>query len=288
MRLKLNEVIKWIVRLLMIVIPVLIGIIVYKKIQQKDDNKVLKASQELLADEHKKGLSNWYKNKYSKHYNQMQVYLSQVGANYVMKRIVDPGEYIMIRLIFAVIFGLAGYAVFNLIGLILGAVFGYMILKIILEMNNKNDNDKMLADIVSIYETIKIKTESGMFLTDSLNSCYKIVENKRLKKELYYLVTEISMKNNIMEALSKFQLKFKNIHINTLCSVIRQGYETGNTINAITNVTRQLNDIQKAVELRHNQKLDSNITKVQMIVLLSIMIVVIYGIMKNMSSFNIF
>ena len=99
---------------------------------------------------------------------------------------------------------------------------------------------------------------------------------------------EITAQNNVTEALSKFQLKFKDIHINELCSVIRQGYETGNVVNAIANVTKHLNDIQKAVELRNNQKLDNNITKVQMVILLSIMVIVIYGIITSMSSFNIF
>ena len=157
-----------------------------------------------------------------------------------------------------------------------------------LEINNKEDNERMLEDFVSIYETIMIKTEAGIFLTDALKTCYKSVENKRLKKELYYLMMEITAQNNVTEALSKFQLKFKDIHINELCSVIRQGYETGNVVNAIANVTKHLNDIQKAVELRNNQKLDNNITKVQMVILLSIMVIVIYGIITSMSSFNIF
>ena len=53
-----HEVIKWLSRLLMLMIPVLIGIFIYKKIQQEDEEKVLKARQELLKDvAPKKGLS---------------------------------------------------------------------------------------------------------------------------------------------------------------------------------------------------------------------------------------
>ncbi len=284
-----NEVIKWLSRLLLLVIPVLIGIFVYRKNQQEDEEKVLKARQELLKEvTPKKGLAGFYKGNYLRHYNKTQVYLSQVGANYLMKRIVDPTEYILAKLILASIFGFCGFVFFGWVGLLVGIVFGYMILKIMLEINNKEDNERMLEDFVSIYETIMIKTEAGIFLTDALKTCYKSVENKRLKKELYYLMMEITAQNNVTEALSKFQLKFKDIHINELCSVIRQGYETGNVVNAIANVTKHLNDIQKAVELRNNQKLDNNITKVQMVILLSIMVIVIYGIITSMSSFNIF
>lgn len=285
----LNEVIKWFIYLLMIVIPVLIAIFIYRKNQQEDEEKVFKARQELLKDvTQKKGLAGFYKRNYLRHYNKMQVYLSQVGANYLMKRIVDPTEYIVAKLVLASIFGFCGFIFFGWIGLLVGVIFGYMILKMILEINNKEDNECMLEDFVSIYETIMIKTEAGIFLTDSLKTCYKSVENKRLKKELYYLMMEITAQNNVTEALSKFQLKFKNIHINELCSVIRQGYETGSVVNAIANVTKHLNDIQKAVELRYNQKLDHNITKVQMVILLSIMVIVIYGIITSMSGFNIF
>ena len=285
----LNEAIKWIVYLLMFVIPVLVGVFVYKKAQQEDEEKVLKAREALLKDvTPKKGLAGLYKNTHLRHYNKIQVYLSQVGANYIMKRIVDPVEYIAAKFALAFIFGFAGFLFFKWAGLLIGAVFGYMVLQVILEFNNKEDNEHMLEDFVSIYEVIMIKTEAGIFLTDSLKTCYKSVENKRLKKELYYLMMEITAQNNVTEALSKFQLKFKNVHINELCSVIRQGYETGSVVNAIANVTKHLNDIQKAVELRYNQKLDHNITKVQMVILLSIMVVVIYGIIISMSSFNIF
>ena len=284
-----NEVIKWLSRLLMMVIPALIAIFVYRKTQQQDEEKVFKARQELLKDvTQKKGLAGFYKSNYLRHYNKTQVYLSQVGVNYFMKRIVDPTEYILAKLILASIFGFCGFVFFEWVGLLIGAIFGYMILKTLLEINNKKDNEHMLEDFVSIYEAIMIKTEAGIFLTDSLKTCYKSVENKRLKKELYYLMMEITAQNNVTEALSKFQLKFKDIHINELCSVIRQGYETGNVVNAIANVTKHLNDIQKAVELRNNQKLDNNITKVQMVILLSIMVIVIYGIITSMSNLNIF
>lgn len=284
----LSEIIKWLIRLLMIIIPVFIGIVVYQQSQQKNDEKVLKARQELLKGTSQKGLAGWYKSKYVRHYNKAQVYLSQIGVNYLMKRIVDPIEYIVVRLILAAIVGFFGFVFFHGIGLLIGAVLGYMLPQILLEINNKEDNEHMLEDFVSIYEVIMIKTEAGMFLTDALKTCYKSVESKRLKKELYILMMEITAQNNIMEALEKFQLKFKNIHINELCSVIRQGYETGSTMNAISNVTKQLQDIQKAVELRYNQKLDNSIMKVQMVILLSIMIVVIYGIVTSMSNFNIF
>ncbi len=284
-----SEIIKWLSRLLMLMIPVLIGIVIYRKNQQEDEEKVLKARQELLKDvTPKKGLAGFYKSNYLKHYNKTQVYLSQMGVNYLMKRMVDPIEYILVKLVLAAVFGFCGFGFFGLIGLVIGAAFGYMILKVLLEINNKKDNECMLEDFVSIYETIMIKTEAGIFLTDSLKTCYKSVENKRLKKELYHLMMEITAQNNITEALSKFQLKFKNVHINELCSVIRQGYETGSVTNAIANVTKHLSDIQKAVELRCNQKLDNNITKVQMVILLSIMVVVIYGIITSMSDFNIF
>ncbi len=52
-----SEIIKWLSRLLMLVIPVLIGIFVYRKNQQEDEEKVWKARQELLKDvTPKKGL----------------------------------------------------------------------------------------------------------------------------------------------------------------------------------------------------------------------------------------
>ena len=156
-------------------------------------------------------------------------------------------------------------------------------LRVLLDINNSKDNDKIVEDLQSIYENIKINTESGVFLTEALNSCYKVASCDRLKKALYEMITDIMVKQNVMDAIEDFKLKFKNVHIDTFCTVLRQGYETGDTMAALSCVSQQLLSIQKAVEIKHKQRLENDIMKVMLVILVAIIIVVMYAVVIEYS-----
>lgn len=176
-----------------------------------------------------------------------------------------------------------GYYFWGLIGLLIGCILGFYLLRVLLNINNTKDNDKIVEDLQSIYENIKINTESGVFLTEALNSCYKVASCDRLKKALYEMITDIMVKQNVMDAIEDFKLKFNSVHIDTFCTVLRQGYETGDTMTALSSVTQQLISIQKAVEIKRKQRLENDITKVMLIILIAIMVVVMYAVVIEYS-----
>ena len=261
-------------------IYILIGFLLYFMASDNSLNRVHEAKRELYESNSK--LSKLIRLK-PKTYNKLQIYLSQVGVNYLLKRVVDPVEYEFVNVLLAFAFGTLGYCFFGLIGLLLGCILGFFMLRILLEINNSRDNDKIVEDLQSIYENIKINTESGVFLTEALNSCYKVASCDRLKKALYEMITDIMVKQNVMDAIEDFKLKFKSVHIDTFCTVLRQGYETGDTMTALSSISQQLISIQKTVEIKHKQRLENDITKVMLVILIAIIVVVMYAVVIEYS-----
>lgn len=269
--------------ILIIAISILVGLLTYYKALDNSLNRVHEAEAKKALYKDNGSKLNKYIRLKPKTYDKLQVYLSQIGVNYMLKRVVDPVEYILACMVLAITFGALGFCLSGTIGLFVGGITGFFLLKILLDINNSRDNEKIVEDLQSIYENIKINTESGVFLTEALNSCYKVASCSRLKKALYQMITDIIVRQNVMESIEDFKIKFKNVHIDTFCTVLRQGYETGDTMNALSSVSQQLISIQKAVEIKHKQRLENDIMKVMLVVLVAIMIVVMYAVVIEYS-----
>lgn len=249
--------------------------------------KLLKAKQELFLEEKEdkkglKSLSEGFKKKNKRRYNRLQLYLSRTGANYMFGRVIDPVEFILFKILAAVMLGITGFILGGYIGGSAGVIAGYILPNIILGMANDRDNDLFLADIRGVYETLKIKTESGMFLTTSIRQCYKVVENKRLKKALLELSGELGTTGNVKDAVDLFQMKFKNRYIDQLCVTLRQSFDSGSTLNTITDMANNLSDIQKAIELDAKNKLEKEVMFTQLMILAAIMVMILCVIMLKM------
>lgn len=115
---------------------------------------------------------------------------------------------------------------FGMVGSFL-ALAGFFIPDIYAKVSNNSDNEKILLDIRGIFDTIRIKTEGGMFLTSAIMECYKNTRNRRLKQALFEMNAQIIAKNDIRETVDVFNSKFKNKYIDTLCVILKQSLEAG-------------------------------------------------------------
>ena len=286
-----------IIRIVSIVLSVFISVMIavfLLLLRKKNQDDILFETKEKILEDEKK-ISNPSVKKFSDHletkhrlkYNTMKIYLSKIGANYMMKRVVDPAEYILARFLLTILIALTGLSMYGVIGLFLGGLLGYFFLPILLNVSNDRDNEMMIADIQSIYETLKIRTESGVFFTTSVQQCYKVVENSRLKEALAILGSELATTNDVKRSVDKFQMKFKNRYVDQLCVTIRQGYESGSTINCITDILNNLNGMQKALETTQKNKLDNEIMITQLLILVVILITILYVAFSSMTNFVI-
>lgn len=192
-------------------------------------------------------------------------------TNYKM----TPLMYIMLRVSLALFLMILGLQ-FNLFAGLALLPIGYFGLDFIINMSDKADNDKMLADIEDVYDTLRIQTKAGVYITSVLTDCYLVVKNKRLKSAFLKLTSDIAAKNDIDTALDDFRGKFRNEYIDTLVIIIKQSMQTGQAAKMFDDIREQIADIDAAMLINEKNSINSKIIFVQMIVYVAIIVVAVY------------
>lgn len=192
-------------------------------------------------------------------YEDKKVFLSQMGVNYLLKRTVLPEEYLLFRLSVSICFCVAGIALCNvIIGTLLG-LLGYYLPAFILEKSNEKNNKRMLKDVKIIYDTIQIKTQGGMFLTDAISECYRNVRNKRLKRALYEMSGKMIVNHDLEETIDELNMKFKDKYIDNLCIILKQALDSGKTVEILESVQDQMADMQDVLALQMKNRVNTKV-----------------------------
>lgn len=211
-------------------------------------------------------------------YERISLLMKQYGVEYMFHKKAAPAYYIICKMMTALLMGVLAtseqiYALIPIFG-----VFGFYIPDILLKLSNSNDNDRMLSDIKTIYDTLKIQTKAGVFLTNALTECYLGVKNKRLKTALLELLNKIIAKNDIETAINEFNMLFKNSFIDTLCIVIKQSLESGQSVQVLSDISSQLTDIQHVLALKEKAKLERKIEVLQLFVFVGILAICVFAL----------
>ena len=208
-------------------------------------------------------------------YDAVEQYINSSGLAYMTNYKMTPLLYIISRVglaLFLMVIGLQ----FNLIAGLVMIPIGYFGVDFIINMSDKADNDKMLADIEDVYDTLRIQTKAGVYITSVLTDCYLVVKNKRLKSAFLKLTSDIAAKNDIDTALDDFRGKFRNEYIDTLVIIIKQSMQTGQAAKMFDDIREQIADIDAAMLVNEKNSINSKIIFVQLIVYVSIIVVVVY------------
>lgn len=216
-------------------------------------------------------------------YEEKLVELSRLGIDYHIGRNITPTEYLMINVCFAVLTGIVGIFAIGIAGGITGFA-GYMLPTLFFKWQNERDNEKMLPDIKTIYDTLIVSMEAGVFLTEALAECYQRIEFKRLKKALLELNSELIARNQIEDALNAFEIKFQNDYISNLCVILRQSSQSGLSVDMLSDMSKHMEDVTKALNLKRQRKLDGEELKIEIMLYLGIIAVCLYVTLSNFGS----
>lgn len=219
------------------------------------------------------------------HYAKVRKFLAENGADFMFGTEVNPLLYDLVNAVFGLLFASVGAKVISIWVFPIGFIIGYRILGAILKLSNKKDNKSIMADIKKMYDTLVIKTEAGMFFSESLPECYKSVSNKRLKDALIRMNSEIVIHNDISSAITNLQGKFRSDYIDTFCIIVRQALESGQTLQILNDMSSQLNDIQKAVNEQKKAQLEREVMTVQVLVYAVMIIIIVYYIFSIIGNF---
>ncbi len=105
---------------------------------------------------------------------------------------------------------------------------------------DKSDNNKMIQDVMTISSALSIQVTGGEYVGIALAECRDIVYTPRLKKALEEF--DIHLKCNdltITENIDDFSEKFTSEEILALCTVLKQGLETGRMIECSRDLSKQ-------------------------------------------------
>ena len=258
--------------ILLIILPVLLVIIVMNIDWKENLSKAGESGADFVGRILKKSKLNYF------NFHSIQKFLKARGAVYMFGEMATPVTFLLAKLLAFLLLFMVGIS-FNsiLAGLILG-VLGFFLPDILLNVSNSMDNDTMLSDIKCIYDTLRIQTKAGVFLSASLCECYLAVKNRRLKSALLELTNDISTRREIDDALERFNEKFDFGQIDIFCIVIRQSMESGRSVKVLEDLSLQMNDLQRAINMKEKEALDRKVQVIELMLFVGLLAVTVYSL----------
>lgn len=274
----MQKVISLLILILPLITAILTFILVVRSFKESKFKKISTSSLNMLEVGLRRNKSGYFS------YSRLELYLKKMGVNAMFDTGVTPQMYVVVKIIMGLILGLVGVGEQNIVLFIVMFLLGFYLPDIFISISNKEDNDKILGDLQKVYDTLRIQSKAGVFLTNALSECYLVAKNRRLKKALLELTAEIIAKNNINSALQDFNDKFSNPYIDTFCIVISQSLESGKTSQVLEDLSAQLADIQAAMDLKEEEKTKSKMLIRQFAVFTGVLGIIAYGIFTELVS----
>ena len=121
-------------------------------------------------------------------------------------------------------------------------------------------------------------------ITPSNHTVYFQLENERLKAGIYEFATDIAAKSDLRQALEDLSGKFDNGYMDFLCIAILQAFDTGKVVDLLKDTSEVIRDMEKSYLSSKKTSLDRKVTFYQLGLVAAILMVVIYGCIRNMYS----
>ena len=258
--------------ILLFVIPLLLIVILMKVNWKAGVSKAGQAGADFAGRILKKSKLNYFK------YDSILKFLKNTGAVFMFGDAATPVMFLVMKLLAFLLLLMVGVSFDSvLVGVLLG-ILGFFLPDLLLNLSNSMDNDAMLPDIKCIYDTLKIQTKAGVFLSAALCECYLAVKNRRLKSALLELTNDISTRRDIEDALERFNEKFDCGQIDIFCIVIRQSMESGRSVKVLEDLSLQMNDLQRAINTKEKEALDRKVQVIELLLFVGLLAVTVYSL----------
>ena len=211
--------------------------------------------------------SGWYQHSFQ--------WLTKNGAVFHYGSWVEPIRYLALRMLLALLGLFILGTVSPEVGFAAGACLFFLPGWLLVYLNGR-DNERLLPELKMVYHALEIQIRAGVYLTDALAECYGSVREPRLRSALLDLAGDIVMKADIYDALDRFQGKFDNRYVDSLCITILQALESGQALELLGDIGEQIKDMEGTVLERRKAALDRSITFYQLGVLAVVLGLALY------------
>lgn len=274
--------IKIFITVLEIIIPLLVCFLIIKNenIKEKTKKICINTVEGLKANMLKRN-SGYFS------YIKIDEDLRKKGAYYIFQEKISPALFIIAKFLIALLLFMATLSLSKilLISVIIG-VLSFFLPDLLLNISNNNDNDAMLTDIKNMVDILKLQTNAGIHISQALITCYRTVENQRLKYELLEVINKILISNDILDAIDDFNERFDNEYIDMICIMIRQSHENGYSVQIMKDMSTQLSNLQKAINIKKQESLDRKIQALEVMIFIGLVSTCLYILVIEM--FNAF
>lgn len=204
-------------------------------------------------------------------YERIEKYLKSRGFDYI-----TPAKYISIKFIVAAIFlilcELSGLYV---IGIIV-SITGFFLIDIIIAVKNKNDEEKIDAELGNVYSSLQIQMASGVFIGNALSDAYLVVKDKRLKEGLAIMSAEIKITKDIEKALDNFGERFISGSILNFVMVVKQSLETGQVEEEFQYMCEEMVEIKAIAAQEETKNIEDMATWIAFAIFLGVFFIAFY------------
>ena len=214
-------------------------------------------------------------------YMRTKLWLEKNGSAFHYGKWLDPGRYLALRIALSLLGLLLISTVSREAGVIVAALL-FFLPGILLMYLNSRDNERLLPELKLVYHALEIQIRAGIYVTDALAECYGSVREPRLREALLALAGDIAMKADIYNALERFQGKFDNRYVDTLCITLLQALESGQALELLGDIGEQIKDMEHTVLERKKAALDRSITFYQLGVLTVVLGIALYACVTYM------
>lgn len=215
--------------------------------------------------------------------------MSKNGLMYMMKDYrLEPSTFILMKIGCGLVGAVLGLALANrfALGLLLAVglfAVAFFIPDIVISSSNASDNIKMQDDIVAIFATLKIHARAGVYISDTLVECQRAVSNARLKEAFNELNNNIlSRRVTVDDAVDIFNSRFNNEQIDNLSVIIKQALNTGRSTEMIADISKQIEDTNRARSMSSRDKLKRKVAIIQTTFFSLITVLVLYLVVMQM------
>lgn len=213
-------------------------------------------------------------------YKRINGFLNANGAAYHYGKWIDPIKYIALSLIIG--FVLFAFTIrYHLIVALISLVIGYQLPGRLLVHMNKKDNNRMLMQLQTIYNALSVQIKAGVHVSDAMAECYIRLPKGRLREALQEVSGDLFVRNHFETAINKFNNKFDNAFVDSLCIILLQAQESGQAVELLHDMSEQIKDMHSSMLLKKKMALERSVTFCLVGILGTFLVITVYAFIAD-------
>lgn len=189
-------------------------------------------------------------------YESIETFIRTKGMKLHFGEWMNPTVFLLTEGMCIIAFSIIGSSLLGILGAVGGMLLGALAFPGLALLLNSSDEKKMIPEIAIVYNSLRVQIHSGAHVQEAISSCYKYLDEGRLRSGLYKLSEEIELSGELTRPLENFKNEFSFEPIYTLCMILEQGQKSGQMESLLGDITKQIENMQSFALAQRKGTLD--------------------------------